>query len=76
MLSNCPVNDEVGGAIYSEEEVTEPQGDLNPDDTEDTTSVRVVSVQPGLVEILAQVDEEPGDVADDVQEDDSSQRPG
>ena len=70
------MNDEVGGAIYSEEEVTEPQGDLNPDDTEDTTSLRVVSVQPGLVEILAQVDEEPGDVADDVQEDDSSQRPG
>ena len=56
--------------------MTEPQGDLDPDDTADTTTVSVVLVQLGLVEILGQVDEQPGDVADDVQDDDSSQSPG
>ena len=56
--------------------MTEPDGHLNPNDPADTTRVRVVSVELRLVEILAQVDEKPGDVAGDVQQDDSSQRPG
>ena len=56
--------------------MTEPHGDLQPDHTGDTATPGVVFVQLGLVEILGQVEEEPGDVADQVHEDYRSQGPG
>ena len=73
---NWAVNEEIGGAVEGQQEVAESHGDLQPEDTGDTATLGVVFVQLGLVEILGQVEEEPGDVADQVHEDYRSQGPG
>ena len=56
--------------------MVQPDEDLNPNDVFHATTVRVVLVELGLVEILSQVDQEPGKVADNVEEDDGSEGPG
>ena len=56
--------------------MVQPDEDLNPNDVFHATTVRVVLVELGLVEILSQVDQEPGKVADNVEEDDGTEGPG
>ena len=68
-LANRPVNDEVGGAVDGQQEVVQPDGDLEPLDWADTGALGVVLVQVGLVQGLGQVDDQPGEVADDVHHD-------
>ena len=56
--------------------MVQPYEDLKPDDVFHTTAVRVVLVELVMVEILSQVDQEPGKVAGNVEEDDGTEGPG
>ena len=56
--------------------MVQPYEDLKPNDVFHTVAVRVVLVELGMVEILSQVDQEPGKVADNVEEDDGTEGPG
>ena len=54
----------------------QPDEDVKPDDVIHTTTVREVVVELGMVEILRHVQQEPGKVADNVEEDDGTEGPG
>ena len=60
LFTKWPVDEEVGGAVDGEEEVT----DINPDGTFYTATVRVALEQLCLVEILLYVEQQSGQVAD------------
>lgn len=56
--------------------MTEPNGDLKPSLDYDTATVRVVAVDLSLVEILGNIEEETGKVADNVHDNYRTQSPG
>ena len=56
--------------------MTEADSDLHPDYSGDTATVRIVSVQLFLLQILRHVDDQPGYVADHVHDDDYGESDG
>ena len=76
LLPDWPVYDEVSGAVDGQKEVVEPDGDLYPDFVPHAGAEVVVLVQLWLVEILGEVEDQPGDVTDDVHHHDGRQCDG
>ena len=76
MVTDGPVDDEVSGAVDGEEKVTDTAGDVPPNFSLYVTTVGVVSEELILEEILGQVEEEAGQVADNVEDDNRTQSAG